>query len=98
MKVKPIGYYEKRWGGGTFTKSGLPDMHVVINGKSYDLELKSDKGVVSELQKVTIAQIQNSGSFAIVLRPHHFEGFKKFIENEIQLFKSGHIQEMSIQI
>ena len=26
IMVHPCGYYEKRWGGGRFQKSGLPDM------------------------------------------------------------------------
>lgn len=30
MTVPPVGYYEKRWGGG-YSKAGLPDMNQVIN-------------------------------------------------------------------
>lgn len=37
MPVPPIGYYEKRWGGG-YSKKGLPDMHIVANGISLDVE------------------------------------------------------------
>ena len=32
MPVPPCGYYEKRWGGGRYVKSGLPDMRIVVNG------------------------------------------------------------------
>lgn len=83
MTVDPIGYYEKRWGGGMFTKSGLPDMHAVIKGKSYEIELKSDTGKPSELQLVVLKQIRTSGGFGIVLRPANFEIFKKIIMGEI---------------
>lgn len=80
MIVNPIGYYEKRWGGGQFTKSGLPDMHVVINGKSIDLELKAPNGRVSDLQLFTIAQINNCGGIARVVYPKNFDGVKILIE------------------
>lgn len=83
MKVEPIGYWEKRWGGGMFTKSGLPDMHVVVNRKSYELELKSNTGKVSELQMVILNQINESGGFGIVLKPANFESFKNIIMKEI---------------
>ena len=43
MMVKPCGYYEKRWGGGQFTKAGLPDLHIVVYGKSIDIEVKASK-------------------------------------------------------
>ena len=50
MKVPPIGYYEKRW-GSKMTTSGLPDMHIVINGWSFEVEIKAPNGRASELQK-----------------------------------------------
>lgn len=43
MPLPPIGYYEKRWGGG-LSKSGLPDLHLVIKGVSLDVELKARMG------------------------------------------------------
>ena len=79
MNVAPIGYYEKRWGGGTFTKSGLPDMHIVVNGLSVDVELKAQNGRPSELQKIMIKQIRAAGGFAFVLYPSGYLDFVKFI-------------------
>ena len=79
MTVPPIGYFEKRWGGGTFTKSGLPDMHIVVNGMSVDVELKAQNGRPSELQKIMIKQIRNAGGFAFVLYPSGYSEFVKFI-------------------
>lgn len=81
MTVKPCGYYEKRWGGGQFTKSGLPDLHIVCNGYAVDVELKAEMGRVSDLQKVVIKQIQNAGSFAFVLYPSGYLDFVEFITN-----------------
>ena len=28
MSAPPCGYWEKRWGGGRYVKSGLPDMRI----------------------------------------------------------------------
>ena len=77
VKAAPIGYYEKRWGGGTFTKSGLPDMHVMIFGSNYDLELKADNYKPTELQLKTIDQINQTGAYAFVLYDTQ-EGVKRF--------------------
>lgn len=79
MTVPPIGYYEKRWGGGTFTKSGLPDLHIVVNGMSVDVELKAQNGRPSELQIFVIKQIRAAGGFAFVLYPSGYSEFVKFI-------------------
>ena len=85
MPVKPTGYWEKRWGGGTYTKSGLPDLHIVVNGYNIDVELKAPTGKASELQVFMINQINDSGSLALLLYPKDFEGFKKIIENHLTL-------------
>ena len=79
MTVTPCGYYEKRWGGGTFTKSGLPDLHIVCNGMSVDVELKAQNGRPSELQIFVIKQIRAAGGFAFVLYPSGYLDFVKFI-------------------
>lgn len=85
MEVEPIGYWEKRWGGGTFTKSGLPDMHIVVKGKSIDAEIKADNGKPSMLQLFMIDQINNCGGHAMLLYPKDFDNFKSVIERMIRL-------------
>lgn len=83
MTVPPVGYYQKRWGGGVFQKSGIPDLQVVIRGRAFEFELKAPDGIPSELQKLNIEQINDSGGFGIVLYPKDFDYFKKIIEKEI---------------
>lgn len=83
MTVPPIGYYEKRWGGG-YSKSGLPDMHIVINAISLDVELKASNGKPSELQKHNIKQINQAGSIAMILYPEGFEEFQEIVKGVIQ--------------
>lgn len=86
MTVEPCGYYEKRWGGGQFSKSGLPDMHIVVNGISIEIELKAPNGRASELQKQKLSQIADSGAIGFVAYPDDFEKIKKLIM---------HIKEMT---
>ena len=69
MNVEPIGYWEKRW-GSKMTPSGLPDLHVVIKGKSLEFEIKGPRGKASELQKHMIEQIIDSGCRGAVLYEH----------------------------
>lgn len=69
-------YYVKIWGGG-FQKAGIPDLLCCIRGKFVALELKTEKGKPSVLQKFNIYKIQESGGYARVLRPSEFERFKR---------------------
>ena len=92
ITVPPCGYYEKRWGGGIYTKKGLPDMRIVVNGINIDAELKAPTGKPSELQKRNVVQINQSGSIAMVLYPDGFENFKKIVEGVMQC--KYHIQEL----
>lgn len=80
MPVAPCGYWEKRWGGGRYVKSGLPDMRIVVNGIALEVELKATNGTPSELQKRNIRQINNSGGIAMVLYPEGFETFKRIVK------------------
>ena len=82
--VKAIGYYEKRWGGG-YTKAGLPDMHITVNGVSIDVELKAPNGKPSELQKHNIKQINNSGAIALLLYPDGFREFQEMVKGVMKL-------------
>lgn len=80
MAVPPCGYYEKRWGGGMYVKSGLPDMRITVCGIALEVELKASDGTLSELQKHNIKQINNSGGFGFALYPEGFPEFKKIVK------------------
>lgn len=79
MVAPPCGYWEKRWGGGKYVKSGMPDMHIVVNGISIEAELKAPNGRPSELQKQKLNQIDDAGCIGLVLFPKDFEKFQKLI-------------------
>ena len=79
MSTVSWGYWEKRWGGGKYVKAGLPDMHIVVNGISIEVELKAQNGRPSELQKQKLNQIDDAGCCAVVLYPKDFENFKRLV-------------------
>lgn len=83
MAVSPIGYYEKRWGGG-MSKAGLPDLHVVVCGVNLDVELKALTGKPSDLQKFMVHQINESGSVALILYPAGFPAFQGIVKGVIE--------------
>lgn len=69
-------YYIKIWGGG-YQTAGIPDLLCCIRGKFVALELKTEKGKPTVLQKFNLFKIQESGGYARVLRPSEFERFKR---------------------
>lgn len=69
-------YHVKIWGGG-FQKAGIPDLLCCIRGKFVALELKTEKGAATVLQKYNLFKIEESGGYARVLRPSEFERFKR---------------------
>lgn len=73
-------YYIKYWGGAAYTQKGVPDLLVCCNGFFIGIELKSEVGKPSELQKYNIQKIKDAGGLAMVLYPKDFEDFKKTIK------------------
>ena len=80
MPVPPCGYWEKRWGGGKFVKSGMPDMHIVVKCISLEVELKAPNGKLSDIQKQKLDQIADSQCMSMVLYPDDFPKFQKLIQ------------------
>lgn len=72
-------YFIKYWGGGAFTKSGVPDLLVCCNGYFVGVELKAPNGRPSELQIHNLNEINNSGGFGILLYPENYNDFRAFI-------------------
>ena len=54
--------------------SGYPDIFAFRNGKTLFIEVKSEKGVLSELQKHRINKLQQQGFEVLV--SNSFESFK----------------------
>lgn len=79
MTVPIRGWFVKIWGGG-MQKDGIPDILIGVNGIFISLELKSEKGRPSELQKKNTAMVNASGCIGIILYPDGFENFKNIIK------------------
>lgn len=75
-----IGAWHVKFHATMFTKVGVPDILACINGRFVGIELKTDKGIVSELQKYQGDKIQKSNGLWFVVRPSNFDEFKTTID------------------
>lgn len=76
-------HYFVKYHGGYFTKAGVPDLLICLNGKFVALEIKRPQGgVVSELQKIHINMINKSGGTACVINDYnkYLEFYDKVIK------------------
>lgn len=78
-------WFLKYWGGGSFTKSGIPDLIVCSDGVFEGIEVKADNGEPTMLQIQTLKKIRKSGGIGILLYPKAFEQFKEFNETKSKL-------------
>lgn len=90
FQTKVVDYFKSRGAwvfnvmGGSFQRSGIPDLLIVDEGNMYGLELKTDIGRPSELQKYNIREIRKAGGYSFILRPRDWEVFKQWIEDDIR--------------
>lgn len=73
------GWFVKYWGGGYFTRKGVPDLLCCYRGRFLAIEVKAENGKVSAEQTQEIAKIKNSGGIALVLRPSNESIFFDFL-------------------
>lgn len=76
---KEGAWFIKYWGGGEFTKAGIPDILACVNGVFLAIEVKSATGKPSKLQLYTIDEIKLAGGVALVLYPKDFDKFKSLV-------------------
>jgi hypothetical protein len=72
-------WYIKYWGGGQFTRTGVPDILACVYGHFVGIEVKSEKGTPSPLQLYNLRCIHDAGGFAILLYPDQFKIFKNMV-------------------
>lgn len=73
-------WFIKYWGGGGFTKAGIPDILCCYKGRFIAIEVKAPNGKASELQLFNLKKIEEAGGKAFLLYPKDFEDFKKWME------------------
>ena len=71
-------YYVKYFGCG-FSRAGVPDILACVNGHFLAIEVKAERGRLSELQRINIEHINNCGGVALVVKPSNFEELKQII-------------------
>lgn len=64
------------------SKAGYPDIFMFKNGRTIFVEVKSEKGVVSELQKFKHKEIEAQGFKVYVI--NNFEEWKEYLKLENQ--------------
>lgn len=74
-------WFIKYWGGGEYTKAGVPDILVCCNGYFVGVEVKAPKGKPSALQISNLQKIHQAGGIAVLLYPAHYPCFKNLIYN-----------------
>ena len=87
LKKKKI-YHWKQWSGNVKqgdryirVKAGLPDiLGVLHNGILLGIEVKKEGGVLSDIQKKTIAELNSQNAFCVVCYPKDFPLLKMTIE------------------
>jgi len=62
----PLWWYKTH--GDGYAKAGIPDLCIVVAGRSLWVELKTEKGVVSPIQDVRMREIREAGGVACVCR------------------------------
>lgn len=70
----------KYWGGGQFTRSGVPDVLSCIGGRFVAIELKASHGTASDLQLVTLQKIEDAGGIAFLMYPQDWDEFEEVVE------------------
>lgn len=74
-------WFLKYWGGGGFTKSGIPDLLVCCKGWFMGVEIKAPNGKPSDLQIYNLRKIDSAGGRAILLYPKDYDLFKRLVNN-----------------
>jgi len=87
LKKRDI-WYMKVW-GNMYQKSGVPDILACINGKFVGIELKTNTGKTSEIQKKNLSEIRNCGGIGIWVK----ESDEKRLVEVIDAMNNGVLKE-----
>ena len=72
-------WYVKYWGGGGYTRKGVPDLLICCNSVFVAVELKASKGRPSPLQIRELHRFRESGGIAVLLYPKDLQTFQHLI-------------------
>ena len=80
-------YFIKYWGGGRYTRDGVPDLLVCMFGSFVGIEIKAQHGEPSMLQLKHLDMIRDAGGFGILLYPRDFENFMEWAVDKFRKHK-----------
>lgn len=69
--------YAVKFNASGLSKSGVPDILACVNGHFVGIELKTDVGVLSELQKRNLTKIDKCNGLVYVVKPSTYKEFQK---------------------
>ena len=81
LKSKDI--WHVKYFANAFTSVGIPDILACVKGHFVGIEVKTDVGRLSEIQKYQAEQLKKSGGLWYCVRPSNFDDFKQDIEKII---------------
>ena len=90
-KLRKRGLFYKIWGGG-YQESGIPDILGCYKGFFIGIELKTNKGKVSELQKYQLKRIIDNKGFSLILRPNNEQDIWNLLDYIDNLMKDRDYQ------
>lgn len=59
----------KYWGGGVYTRAGVPDLLVCYKGRFVAIEVKGPHGRISDAQRAEMAAIEEAGGIGVFYYP-----------------------------
>ena len=71
--------YFVKYFANRMTKAGIPDILACVNGYFVAIEVKSENGHPSELQKWNVEQIHGTFGFGVIVRPSDFNDLKMIV-------------------
>lgn len=74
-----IGAYYFKFFANAYTRAGIPDLCVCLNGTFVAIEVKAENGRPSDLQKINLKKINDSGGVGILAYPSGYEDLKEFL-------------------
>ena len=78
LKSKDI--WHVKYFANAFTSVGIPDILACVKGRFVGIEVKTNVGKLSEIQKYQGERLQKSGGLWYCVRPSNFDEFKQDIE------------------
>lgn len=73
-------HYYVKFFANRMTQVGVPDILACVGGSFVGIEVKSENGVLSDIQSYNRRAIFNSNGFAIVVYPKHYVLFCNMID------------------